>query len=244
MQEEGSFRSRDDGATWQFTAHRPFQAGASSRSSRIAVAPPPRSETLWVTGSYNRNGPKPAILESTSGGDAWTLRELPGVGSTLAAAFYRGNPDLVYVSIENEILRSYNGGGTWEVVTQISSPQILIDPNDENVLYITSNGIRRSLDAGRTWTLVMDRAWVLADRLSPRGFSSPPRTGGFFGARIGVRPGRERPGRSSGSPMILPFRRAAFSSPRTWGFMRAMTRERPGWIFTTVWAASSSRRSP
>ncbi len=179
LQEDGLIRSRDEGASWQFLPIG-FQGWNFAGNSRIALAPSPRSETLWITGTYDRNGPKPAILESTSGGDTWSLRELPGVGPTLAAAFYRGNPDLVYVSTGNRILRSSNGGGAWEEVTLISSPQILIDPNNENILYITSNGIRRSLDAGRTWKMVMDRAWLLADYLSPQGILFAAANGRIF----------------------------------------------------------------
>ncbi len=169
VKRDGLLRSRDNGASWQSLPIGISGWGLDSRS-RIAFAPPPRSETLWIAGVYYaRDLNIPTILESTSGGDTWTLRELPGTGGTEAAAFFPGNPDLVYVSAGENILRSRNGGGTWEVMAPLRASQILIDPTDENTLTVATDGIQRSSDAGRTWTVLTDRAFVLADRMGPGG---------------------------------------------------------------------------
>lgn len=168
IQDSGLLRSRDGGASWQFLPIG-FPGWELSSASRIAFAPPPRSETLWITGAGRRFNTTPTILESISGGETWTLRVLPGTGGAEAAAFCPKNPDLVYVSAGEKLLRSRNGGDAWEVVAPLRASQILIDATDEDTLYVSADGIQRSCDAGRTWTVLTDRAFVLADRPGPGG---------------------------------------------------------------------------
>lgn len=168
IQQDGLLRSRDDGTNWQALPIG-IPGWVLGSNSRLAFAPPPRSETIWIAGAGKRYYPNPAILESTSGGETWTVRDLPGIGGTKDIAFSRENHNLVYVSTTVAIFRSDNAGGTWDIVAPLQSSRILIDPTDENTLYVATDGIQRSRDAGRTWTLLTDRAFVLADRLGPGG---------------------------------------------------------------------------
>ncbi|MEM1270306.1 MAG: hypothetical protein AAGI08_09670 [Bacteroidota bacterium] len=67
-----------------------------------------------------------------------------------------GQPDTLYVAAGNGVLRSFDGGTSWRIVTGwevTEATGIDVDPNRPADVYVaTAYGVWRSMDHGQTWT--------------------------------------------------------------------------------------------
>ncbi len=115
--------------------------------------------------------PAGGIWKSTNSGDNWTPLgdDFPQMGVSGIAIDYN-NSNIIYLATGDPdasntysvgVLKSTNGGLTWNTTgltflnTSTYSGDILINPNDSNMLWVaTSNGIYRTINAGANWTLV------------------------------------------------------------------------------------------
>lgn len=175
-EERGVFRSRDGGATWQKILYRGPDIGAAD----IAFEPE-NPEVIYATTWQARRStwsqyapleePVGALLKSTDGGDHWA--QLSGNGlpeggwkrSGVAVARGTGGKR-VYAVIDSAtatgLFRSDDSGHTWTYVSsdaRIDSRSwyfsgITVDPNDPNVVYLPNTAIYRSMDGGKTFTVL------------------------------------------------------------------------------------------
>jgi len=138
----GFYQSRDGGRTWQFS-------GGDGFGRALALSPtrPPVFFTsfsaLWV-------------YKSPSGYD-WTHLETGFNGDTrrLASA-----PGTIYLASISGLIKSIDGGVTWRScqagikATRVAA--VAPAPSSSNLLYTVAyeQGVSKSLDAGRTWTLL------------------------------------------------------------------------------------------
>ncbi len=177
----GLWKTTDGGTTW--TPVTDGQLGSSSVGA-VAVAMSNPDIVYLGMGEAQLRGnvmQGDGVYRSTDAGKTW--RHL-GLGDTQAIGRIRihpSNPDLVYVAAlghpygpnrERGVFRSQDGGRTWEKILyrndQSGAVDLILDPNDPNVLYATlwevyrkpwilwsggsGSGLFKSTDGGDSWT--------------------------------------------------------------------------------------------
>ncbi|MCP4724149.1 MAG: T9SS type A sorting domain-containing protein [bacterium] len=110
------------------------------------------------------------VYKSTNGGDTWECLNYGSRVSTesiVSMTVSRINTNYIYAATypnsvtgnRARVLRSKNGGDTWEIITHDLPDRYLhvyVSPHNENVVYVTTYGfgtshLFRSMDAGDTW---------------------------------------------------------------------------------------------
>jgi len=171
--DRGVYRSTDGGATWQKVLYKNENVGAidlafDPKNSRTIYA------TLWNTRrppwsiyppSY---GPGSGIFKSTDGGDHWEqlTNGLPTdrVGR-IGIAVAPTNSNLVYAIVdakEGGIYRSDDAGASWRKMSEEKRIwgrgwyfcNIVVDPKNQETVYVSNTSVYRSTDGGKTWTAV------------------------------------------------------------------------------------------
>lgn len=90
----------------------------------------------------------------------WTLAQLANQDPKLvdALAVAPSHQNTVYLAVENQIIKSENGGRLWIVAGEMPSRvlALTVSPSDPGVLYAgtESNALFTSIDGGLTWTAV------------------------------------------------------------------------------------------
>lgn len=146
------------------------------RINSIAVHPT-NQNTLWI-GTCNTG-----IYQSTDGGNTWIPKGEDFQELAISdIVFEPGNPNTMYVAtgdlnisgnvkIGDGIYKSTDGGNTWQNIglghTSIVS-EIIIDPNNTNIIYASTmgkhytsdvdRGVYKSTDAGTSWSQVFNTA--------------------------------------------------------------------------------------
>ncbi|HSG49094.1 MAG TPA: hypothetical protein VLA43_14840, partial [Longimicrobiales bacterium] len=182
-EERGLYRSTDGGGSWERVLHVDRDTGA------VDVIMDPSDPSILYAATYQRRrrpwgfhggGPGSALWKSTDGGDSWAKLTNAGRDNGLPTGdlgrigidVYRGDPRVVYVSIElgerynastayeerlAGIYRSENRGETWEHMSDwnprpMYASQITVDPSDDQRIYMV-NSYSWSDDGGRTFTV-------------------------------------------------------------------------------------------
>ena len=173
--ERGVFRTTDGGKSWKKILFIDDSTGANDltidpSNPRILYASFWKFQrTPW---SMIAGGGRSGIWKTLDGGDTWTeLTFNPGIpklplgkiGLDVSAA----NPRRIYASIEapdsaGGIFRSDNGGDTWQRTTP--DPRfhvrawyyslVTADPSDENTVYVMNLQVWKSIDGGKTFSML------------------------------------------------------------------------------------------
>lgn len=172
----GLYRSDDGGQGWW-----PSNEGLTASAFRTIIADP------HVPGAILAGMEPGRIFRSTDGGrrwenlsgiealdgvDAWYLPYSPRAGAVRNIYAPPGDAQTLWASVEvGGLLRSHDGGVTWEIMQVLDDDDLHVvtgDPNDANILYVglgyaslpgnpargrdgAFGGIARSLDGGATW---------------------------------------------------------------------------------------------
>jgi len=150
----GFFRSPDGGASWNG-----INTGLSGLYTTEIAIHPQTTSTLYGYADY-------AIWKSTNSGGNWI--KIQNTSSVYKIQFDPSDPTDIYVAKDQGLLRTLNGGSTWETIYPdgqwtTSIFDLEIDPQNTNVLYASlANlsapgewfGIYKSVDEGNTWTPV------------------------------------------------------------------------------------------
>ncbi|PTM12321.1 MAG: glycosyl hydrolase [Bacteroidetes bacterium] len=173
--ERGIYKSTDGGATWQQVLFVDQNTGCveldmdKSNPSVLYAAMWEHGRKPWKVIS---GGPGSGLYKSTDTGKTWQKIEegLPDALGKMAVAVAQSNPDKVYALIESDseqelggLFVSSDAGKNW---TRISDDhrliqrawyyiEVFVDPRNENVVYVMSAEMLRSIDGGKTWE-VMD----------------------------------------------------------------------------------------
>lgn len=170
--ERGVYRTRDGGKTWTQVLAKSDKAGASDiaidrTNPRILFA------GFWETRRYPwdlvSGGPGSGLYRSRDGGDTWSQLTgsglPPGIWGKVGVAVAPSNGHRVYAIIEADsggLFRSDDGGDSW---TRINASRMIrqrawyystltVNPANPDEVWIPQVPMIRSIDGGRTLTLV------------------------------------------------------------------------------------------
>ncbi len=179
----GVFKSTDGGANWSqlvngLPSPRQFQIG------RVLLAISPSNPQILVA-SYEVTIPNQyngaLVFRSTDGGQSWSQVQT-GYNFCGSQCWYShvveihpGNPNTIYlggmalyggqsdndISIRKVVIRSTDGGQTWEDLSPNTSPETTLHPDMHAIAFAPSNpsvvwigndgGVWKSTDGGKTW---------------------------------------------------------------------------------------------
>lgn len=158
----GVFRSADGGRTWELALNAQPESGAtylSWASDDPHVVFATVKQTYVAPGASPRSlirhpGPT-SLYESTDEGLTWAKlegRNQPKqIEESAVAAGTRSRR--VYLLNSTSLYRSDDGGASWSLATKTiytSSKQVLVDPQNPDVVYTMGTSVYRSTDGGRT----------------------------------------------------------------------------------------------
>lgn len=171
-EERGIFKSTDGGVTWKKTLYVDENTGASSLSMdynnpRILYAATWEHRRLpWQVQS---GGEGCAIWKSVDGGETWEkiMNGLPKSMGKIGVSVSRADSDRLYAILEAEksvagVYRSDNGGQSWTHMTNnplLTSRswyymEVLADPQNAEVVYVLNSPLTKSIDGGKTFSVV------------------------------------------------------------------------------------------
>ena len=179
-QERGIFRSDDGGKTWKKVLYKGDRIGGSDvvldpKNPRIVYASL-WEDTLgpWEDGNQY-SGTGGGLFKSTDGGDTWKqlTKGLPDQLVQINVAIAASNPRRLYATLSTKsaggytapqglyVYRSDDAGETWVKITDDPRPEMKIgggdlavpvaDPQNPDVVYVTSIVTCKSVDGGKTW---------------------------------------------------------------------------------------------
>lgn len=174
--ERGIYKSTDGGATWKNVLFVNQLTGCSELSMDANVP-----EVLYATMWEHQRKPEVVIsggegsgvYKSVDGGETWKKIEkgLPEEMGKMAISVSPANSNKVYALIESDsdqdkggLFVSNNAGASWSMVNGDNRltqrawyyTEVFTDPNNENVVYVLSAPALRSIDGGKTFS-VMNR---------------------------------------------------------------------------------------
>jgi len=149
----GSFlKSTDSGTSWR-------QVGYVKGAQLKKILIDPRDSRKIYFASTNRG-----IFRTADGGATWEepifeqLKRFPGGGSYRDLIFNTSVANALILANEYGLLRSSNGGNTWEAIDLLTNPKgvivnaVAVDQENGNGLYyVTNTNFYKSLDGGKNW---------------------------------------------------------------------------------------------
>lgn len=128
------------------------QPGAGNWITPMVIHPQ-NPETLFVGNSE--------VQKTEDGMQSWTQISSLGVGNLNCMAISESNPDYLFVSKDDKIFRTKDGGGNWENISsglpELQISYIAIHPENYNTIAVSLSGYTEgekvyiSYDAGNNW---------------------------------------------------------------------------------------------
>ncbi len=152
------YRSTDGGDLWA-----PVGSGLPSfanERSIVAAASDPAMfyASIFTTPPAGGAAVYHGVYKSIDAGLTWAPANAGFESSAAyALAVDPTNANVVYTSTDSNVLKSTNGGATWNplpwIVTSSNGTAglITVDPKHTNILYAVGNGVFRSVDGGTSW---------------------------------------------------------------------------------------------
>ena len=133
------------GAAWAATGGAPaFLGGVTSLAAAGAQV---------LAGSYAGQG----LYYSSSAGGSWSTASAGITAADTTALAISADASELFAVAGHQLMRSLNHGATWQypVMSGLSYPvvatAVAVDPSSASVVYVGSNGVRRSTDGGATF---------------------------------------------------------------------------------------------
>jgi photosystem II stability/assembly factor-like uncharacterized protein len=170
-EQRGIFRSTDGGQTFEKVLYKDEYTGGDDvlidpTNPQVVYATLWQSqEGPWENGAWN--GTDGGIFKSSDGGSTWQklTSGLPEGVNQAHLAISASNPEILFASVatmrDTKLYRSEDGGQSWTVATSDPRPAQRIgggdlpvpgiDPQNPEVVYMTSIVTWKSTDGGKTW---------------------------------------------------------------------------------------------
>jgi photosystem II stability/assembly factor-like uncharacterized protein len=174
-QERGIFRTTDGGKTWTKVLSKDQETGGidvvfDPNNSNIVFA------ALWQARRqpwfFSSGGPGSGLYRSEDGGATWKRLEgngLPeGILGRIGVSVSAADSNRIYAMIEAKeggLFRSEDGGGKWTRVNEDGRfrqrawyfSKVYADPKAADTVYVLNTGLFRSVDGGKSFTLLPAR---------------------------------------------------------------------------------------
>ena len=172
--ERGIYKSTDGGITWKNVLYIDDQTGCAELSMDMNN-PFILYAAMWEHGrqpwKVTSGGPGSGLYKSTDGGEKWERMQegLPKDMGKMSISVCRSNSEKVFALIESDsekeaggLYVSNNAGKSWSQVTNDHRLiqrawyyiEMFTDPLNENTVYVMSAPALRSIDGGKTWTVL------------------------------------------------------------------------------------------
>jgi photosystem II stability/assembly factor-like uncharacterized protein len=154
-------RSRDGGQTWETVQEASRSTGASASrcdwwTHVLAPHPTDANRVFASTGCFaGGGGPRSGLKHSTDQGQTWIdVFDDPNSFPTRLLGGHGTAPDRFYLLAGNRLLRSDDGGVTWNDILVNGMSAVAYDPASPDRLYagLSTSGVFTSSDGGVTWT--------------------------------------------------------------------------------------------
>ena len=153
----GLYGTQDNGQSWYFYDDGFTVGGSNGINVGDVLFSPVDHATLYATTTYPTH-----LYKSVDGAQTWQLlnpassgEQAQYIGDRIAIALTPDGSDLYVVDPNDYLLKSSDGGATWqELASGLSvARQITIDPSNPSRIYILDNdGVERSTDGGQSFT--------------------------------------------------------------------------------------------
>jgi photosystem II stability/assembly factor-like uncharacterized protein len=174
-QERGIFRTTDGGKTWTRVLNKDQDTGGievvfDPQNSNVVFA------SLWQARRqpwfFSSGGPGSGLYRSEDGGATWKRLEgngLPeGILGRIGVSVSGADPNRIYALIEAKeggLFRSEDGGTKWTRVNEDGRfrqrawyfSKVYADPKAADTVYVLNTGLFRSVDGGKSFTLLPAR---------------------------------------------------------------------------------------
>ena len=173
-EERGIYKSTDGGKNWKKTLYVDENTGCSDlamdmNNPRILYA------AMWdhrrLPWQVRSGGKGSGLYKSTDGGETWIRLEkgLPKELGKMAIAVSRSNPNKLYAVVESDtekeqggVFVSVDAGASWSRVSKDHNTvhrawyyiEIATDPLNEEVVYVMSSPMLKSIDGGKTFNFM------------------------------------------------------------------------------------------
>jgi len=148
----GVYRSTDGGQNWTLLTGSGASALPSANLGRIEIAISPSTPTTLYVGIQRSpartSGNLLGIYKTTDSGATWNNLRAPDVCASVPQCWYDltirvhpKNPDVVFAAGSLSIIRTMNGGSTWNQINRIGPNQVQIHV-DEHYLAFTPDGTK------------------------------------------------------------------------------------------------------
>ncbi|MBF0525929.1 MAG: hypothetical protein HQK56_12630 [Deltaproteobacteria bacterium] len=124
--------------------------------SSIAINPQNDGE-IWVgTGYYSFTGTNGSLYKSGDWGQSWTKVATGLTGDYRLLAINPVNPRIIFAGGAAGLVRSIDGGQTWNVTKPMYCGSLALDPSNPRIVYVGTgdNLVYKSMDGGETWETI------------------------------------------------------------------------------------------